>query len=392
MKKECPVDKILNPKTGRCINKPKIVKKKECPVDKILNPKTGRCINKPKCKLCNKIIYNTKYANRCYNCNINKKNDNKNIKYNINMNVNIINNLKILEEYEKILGNNFKANAYGKVITNIELFSEEIKTKEDLKKINGVGEKIREKIIEYLDSGEIKKIKDINEDETFKLNKKLSNIYGVGPKKIKDLMTKITKYEELFDEKNSKLLNVKQKIGLKYSEDLQKRIPYKEGEEHYKLINNSIKSINKNIEFEMVGSYRRKNKDMGDIDILIKDIDGFKLNLLIDKLKEKGYIIELLANGKNKFMGICKLSGIENTRRIDILVANNTYYYFALLYFTGSYQFNILMRRKALEMGYSLSEYGLKDIKTDKLIELDVKSEEEIFKILDMEYVIPINR
>ena len=391
-KKECPVDKILNPKTGRCINKPKIVKKKECPVDKILNPKTGRCINKPKCKLCNKSIYNTKYANRCYNCNINKKNDNKKIKYNINMNINIINNLKILEEYKKILGNNFKANAYGKVITNIELFSEEIKTNEDLKKINGVGEKIREKIIEYLDSGEIKKIKDINEDEKFKLNKKLSNIYGVGPKKIKDLMTKITKYEELFDEKNSKLLNAKQKIGLKYSEDLEKRIPYKEGEKHYKLINNSIKSINKNIEFEMVGSYRRKNKDMGDIDILIKDIDGFKLNLLIDKLKEKGYIIESLANGKNKFMGICKLSGIENARRIDILVANNTYYYFALLYFTGSYQFNILMRRKALEMGYSLSEYGLKDIKSDKLIELDIKSEEEIFKILDMEYVIPSNR
>ena len=142
----------------------------------------------------------------------------------------------------------------------------------------------------------------------------------------------------------------------------------------------------------MVGSYRRKNKDMGDIDILIKDIDGFKLNLLIDKLKEKGYLIESLANGKNKFMGICKLSGIENARRIDILVANNTYYYFALLYFTGSYQFNILMRRKALEMGYSLSEYGLKDIKSDKLIELDIKSEEEIFKILDMKYVIPSNR
>jgi hypothetical protein len=68
-KKECPPGKILNPKTGRCINKPKektqkrrgrpkknVEKpkeseekpKKECPPGKILNPKTGRCINKPK--------------------------------------------------------------------------------------------------------------------------------------------------------------------------------------------------------------------------------------------------------------------------------------------------------------------------------------------------------
>lgn len=76
--KECPPGKIVNPKTGRCINKPKekTHKKpgrpkkfdksegseelkptdkpsadkpeKECPRGKILNPKTGRCINKPK--------------------------------------------------------------------------------------------------------------------------------------------------------------------------------------------------------------------------------------------------------------------------------------------------------------------------------------------------------
>ena len=80
-KKECPPGKILNPKTGRCINKPKEKTQKrrgrpkkfdkpegrgestdkhqgqgestdkpekECPPGKILNPKTGRCINKPK--------------------------------------------------------------------------------------------------------------------------------------------------------------------------------------------------------------------------------------------------------------------------------------------------------------------------------------------------------
>ncbi len=71
--KECPPGKIVNPKTGRCINKPKEKTqkrrgrpkkfdkpeesekpkptdkpKKECPPGKILNPKTGRCINKPK--------------------------------------------------------------------------------------------------------------------------------------------------------------------------------------------------------------------------------------------------------------------------------------------------------------------------------------------------------
>jgi ribA/ribD-fused uncharacterized protein len=68
--KECPTDKILNPKTNRCVNKTsklgktilqepstttttknktrKVSSKKstECPPDKIINPATKRCVNK----------------------------------------------------------------------------------------------------------------------------------------------------------------------------------------------------------------------------------------------------------------------------------------------------------------------------------------------------------
>ena len=50
MGKKCPEGKILNPKTGRCINikipknPTKNVMGKKCPEGKILNPKTGRCI------------------------------------------------------------------------------------------------------------------------------------------------------------------------------------------------------------------------------------------------------------------------------------------------------------------------------------------------------------
>jgi hypothetical protein len=41
--KECPPNKVLNPDTGRCI-KVKTVTKKECPLNKMINPKTGRCV------------------------------------------------------------------------------------------------------------------------------------------------------------------------------------------------------------------------------------------------------------------------------------------------------------------------------------------------------------
>jgi DNA polymerase/3'-5' exonuclease PolX len=49
-----------------------------------------------------------------------------------------------------------------------------------------------------------------------------------------------------------------------------------------------------------------------------------------------------------------------------------------------------MMRRKAIEMGYSLSEYGLTNVKSSQLIEL--RSEEELFQILGEKYVPPTER
>jgi DNA ligase-1 len=70
MVRECPPNKIINPKTGRCINKSKEKTKKVCPKGKIINAKTGRCINKPEektKKICPKgKIINAK-TGRCIN-------------------------------------------------------------------------------------------------------------------------------------------------------------------------------------------------------------------------------------------------------------------------------------------------------------------------------------
>lgn len=93
-------------------------------------------------------------------------------------------------------------------------------------------------------------------------------------------------------------------------------------------------------------------------------------------------------------MGLCKLSPELPARRIDILIADPSYYYFALLYFTGSYSFNIFMRKVALEKGYSLSEYGIKNNNTKKFIDTSdiIKSEKDIFEYLGIAYVPPNKR
>jgi DNA polymerase beta len=308
-------------------------------------------------------------------------------------NAGIINNLKILEEYESIYKNPFKAKAYQKVIDNLEVYEKEIKTVEDLKEIKGVGKSIQEKVLEYLATKKIQAVEDALADQKYILGKQLLGIYGIGPAKVQELLDKLSSFDDLKD--HPEFLNEKQKIGLKYYADLQTRIPIAEGKQHNKIIKKAIQSTSdKSTQFEMVGSYRRKNKDLGDIDILIKDTPKFDLKVFVNYLQTQKYIIEVLASGKNKFMGICKLADDLPARRIDVLVADDSYYYFALLYFTGSYMFNIYTRKIALQKGLSLSEYGFKDNNTKQMIDTStaIHSEEDIFKYLDIPFVQPNKR
>lgn len=313
----------------------------------------------------------------------------RNIKKMLNMNQSLLYNLRTIQEYEKIINNPIKVNAYEKVIENIIAYNKEIKDIEDIKNIKGIGKKIEEKIIEFLTTGKMHTVENILKDDKYILGRKLLDIYGIGPAKIDELMKKITVFEEIYEHQD--LLNSKQKIGLKYYHDLKQRISLTEARKHYKIIQ---KTLDKEVEFDMVGSYRRKTKTIGDIDILIKDNGNFNLKDFINKLIENGYILETLANGKNKFMGICKISDDSPARRIDILVTEPQHYYFALLYFTGSYTFNIYMRKAALEKDLSLSEYGFKNNNTKEFIDTsnDIKSEEDIFKYIGIDYISPEKR
>jgi DNA polymerase beta len=306
------------------------------------------------------------------------------------MNSQIINNLRILADYERINKEPFKVRAYEKVIDSIELYDKNIETLEDIKLLKGVGKKIEDKIVEFIATGNIAEVDNVLKDPKYILGNKLKSIYGVGPAKITELMTKIKSFEELRE--HPELLNDKQKVGLKYYDDMNLRIPMVEGKQHYTIVKNMLDTC---IEFEFVGSFRRKNKDMGDIDILIKNKsgNGIVLKDIIKRFVDKKYVIEKLALGNNKFMGLCRLKPDLPARRIDILLADPSYYYFALLYFTGSYNFNIYMRKIALSKGLSLSEYGFKDSKGNLIDTTDsIHSEEDIFKYLELPYTPPHKR
>lgn len=307
-------------------------------------------------------------------------------------NENILNGLIQLAKIEKT-SNVFKYRAYLNAINAIDELDFEITDVKQVLHIKGIGKKIGEKIDEILKNGELLNTPKITErQETIEF---LSKIYGVGDSKAKELVDK-HKIEDLqtLKAKQYELLNEKQRIGLKYYNQLQERIPRKEIDLHKKMIlklwMNDLNNIEKRFKFEIVGSYRRGHKTSGDIDILLTfDEHLYLLRDLVDELLRANYIIEILANGDKKFMGICKLPSLP-ARRIDILWSSPKEYPFALLYFTGSNKYNRNMREYAQKKGYKLNEKRLINTNTKK--EENLNSEEEICNFLEIPYLLPKDR
>ena len=281
----------------------------------------------------------------------------------------------LMSHKTKVKGDKMRERAYDKAINAIKNI--EIKSIDDVQDVKGIGKGIKDKIQIVLDT-----TKPVQRLYNFTV------IHGIGPAKMKELNDKgITTLQQLRE--NEALLNKTQKIGLQYVEELTQRIPYEEMIEHDMKIKSCIPQ---QYAADIVGSYRRMKETSGDIDVLLCSDANTQPELLENIVKNMGdYIIEVLALKTKKFMGICRLhDGIA--RRIDIMITPPEEYVYALSYFTGSKEHNVMMRTKAKEMGYTLNEHRM--LKLDDSVQ-DVpifKNEKQLFKFLDIEYLEPQNR
>jgi DNA polymerase beta len=308
----------------------------------------------------------------------------------------IIDELETLVKKDTIEKSTFRVRAYQKVIKQLKSL-ENVNNWEDLEGVSGIGKKITEKIDEIFKTGKLRSAEKARTKHNLQIYDDLMKIHGVGATKAKQLVEEyqIISIDDLKNklEENPDILNNKQKIGLKYYEDINLKIPRKEMEQHESYLLETLSHLDKDIQITIVGSYRRKVKESGDIDVLVtlrrKTTSEERTNLMckiIENLKDTNYIKSSLALGDKKYMGIVKLKRKRHARRMDILITSQEEYPFAVLYFTGSQELNIIMRKDAIEMGYRLNEYSLLD-KKEKPMKL--KSEEEIFNKLKYKYIPP---
>ncbi len=305
----------------------------------------------------------------------------------------------------------YRIQSYKKVIATLEHYKKPIYSGENVKGIPSIGKSFQQKIDEIAKTGTLDFYEVIQREkkehkENYEMNdiiQSFERIWGVGPQTARKWyamgITSVNQIKNI-SEKDPTFLTEQQKTGLKYYNDLQKKIPRKEIKYFKDILSKSFDK--KNIEIEIAGSYRMGKKESSDIDLIFICPDEYRISkcqkMFLEKIKSLGIYKDILVEGKNKFIMIVELPDSNKkfkphiSHQMDIIFIKKDELPWYLLYFGSSQSFSRKIRLFASQKGYKLNDKGLFDKKTGRRIPFYPKSEKEIFDFLEYPYVKPENR
>jgi DNA polymerase (family 10) len=130
------------------------------------------------------------------------------------------------------------------------------------------------------------------------------------------------------------------------------------------------------------GSLRRGRETAGDLDLLVTGpaCAPEHTAAAVDYVAAYPGIHDIIAKGENK-VSFHLSSGLQ----VDVRLLPSASYGAALQYFTGSKAHNVVLRQRALKMGYTLSEWALARLDDNSTVA--AASEEEIYAALGMDWM-----
>lgn len=247
---------------------------------------------------------------------------------------------ELLVELGNLEDSFFKSRAYKNAALSIQkdLTNEDLMKLEDFTYLEGVGESINDKILEYRTTGSIGKLIILRQE----------NKGFLDPKFYKVRKSFVTKRIPSID-----ALCILNDLGIHM------------------------------FDYRIAGSLRRGKELVGDIDILIPS-DQYE-----DLLKVLSAKYDVISSGDYKSSFLVDRT---NNIQLDVIRVSTNELPFQLLYLTGSAQFNIRMRAHAKELGYTLNQVSIFNSSDGSDVNARFTTEEDIFRFLGMDYVKPEDR
>lgn len=299
-----------------------------------------------------------------------------------------------------------RARAYINAIKAVKKLNVPLLSGQQAMKISGIGKGIASRVDEVMRSGKLRpkeeRIQSIIDRQS--ATEQFLKVWGVKPKDANEFFNKgkknlddLRESEKLAeDSQKESLLNLVQRVGLMYFDDLQLKISRADAEEIAKKVKKDIRKLFSDAEVELCGDYRRKKDDMNVIEILIGiDLSSQRgaAGNIAKKLLSDGIALEIPYIKPQKLMGVAK--GLDGrAKRFDITITDLSDFGLGLLFCTGPDTFLKEVKMMAGQQDFRLTNKGFHKIaKTDEPDEkIDARRDQDIFDKLGMKYIEPENR
>ena len=310
--------------------------------------------------------------------------------------------IELLETIARLLElkgeNPFKIRAYTNAARALETFSDNFPAavaENRLAELDGIGDAIAKKISEYVQTGALEYFEKLQAEfpETIF---ELFEIPGLGGKKVKALYEQLgirTIAELEVAAKDGRVAELAG-FGAKTATNLIQAIERRRKHSGRFLLSDAkiwsdelVEHFQGHPDVSQIspgGSFRRGRETIGDLDILIATKQPERI---IEHFLRFDPIDRVLARGETKASVLLKC-GIQ----ADLRVVANHEFPFALGYFTGSKEHNVILRGRALQNGWTLNEYRLAPEPGSKKVPKpipEIQTEADLYRALGLAYIPP---
>ena len=289
----------------------------------------------------------------------------------------------------------FKILAYqraARTIDNLPVqLAQYVSEGKDLQQLSSIGEAIAKKIEELITTGNLRYYEELKAEFPPGVLK-LMDVPGIGPKTAMKVCQElgVSSVEDLEKAAEAGTLAELPGLGQKSTENIlrhirflrskERRIPIGRAlpvaEEVMAALRERCPGIHK---MSPAGSLRRLQETIGDVDIMGTAEDP---EAVIDAFVRLPMVVEVLVRGPKK-ASVYVQAGMQ----VDLRLVPDEQFGALIQYFSGSKGHNIVLRDYANRMGLSLSEYGIRHIKADRMEHF--ADEESFYARLGLQYVPP---
>jgi DNA polymerase (family 10) len=270
---------------------------------------------------------------------------------------------------------------------------------EAVREIEGVGEAIGEKIVEYVETGAIEELETQRGALPVEMEA-LTRVEGVGPKTAGKLYEALG-IQTLDDLEAAAEAGDIQKVsgfGAKTEQNILGNIEFARHAGQRSLLGNAravgeevigfLAELDEVEAVELAGSLRRWRPTIGDVDVLVGTEAPTSVTETVTEWDEVTSVIE---------SGSTKTSLRVSDMQVDLRLVEPTEFGAALVYFTGSRDHNIALRNRAIDSERKVNEYGVFEVTDAERADPDTRAgtriagetESGVYEALDLPWIPP---